>query len=120
SLHLYVDKKEWNSKTQRMQPKEPNETSDAINLFLGEIDVKIHKIKLDYFSNDRALTLAKFDYEFNSGFSKVDFLQFAENICKTEDGLLAKRSNQKRRSVIEKIKLYKKEVLFEDVDIFTI
>jgi len=61
--------------------------------------------------------MEKFEKEFNSGFSRVDFLQFAESICKAEDGILAKRSNQKRRSVIEKIRYYKKSVLFSDIDI---
>lgn len=117
SLSLYVDKKEWNSKKQRLQPKEVTESSEAINLFIGELESKIHKIQLDYFTRDQVLTMRKFEHEFNSGFSRVDFLQFAESICEEEDGRLAKRSNQKRRSVIAKIRLYKKQTLFSDIDI---
>src|SRR5690606_19872325 len=78
---------------------------------------KIENIKLEFFTRDQVLTMEKFEKEFNSGFSRVDFLQFAESICKAEDGILAKRSNQKRRSVIEKIRYYKKSVLFSDIDI---
>lgn len=116
NLNLHINRKEWNSKTQRLHPKEQTESSQAVNLFLGELESKIHKIKLEYFSTDKVLTLDKFEKEFHSGFSRIDFIQFAESICQMEEGLLAKRSNQKRKSVVEKIKLYKKSVLFGDVD----
>lgn len=117
NLNLYINKDDWNKKEQRLLPKEPSEASEAINIHIGQLIAKIENIKLEFFTRKQALTIDKFEKEFNSGFSRVNFLQFAESICKMEDGLLAKRSNQKRRSVIEKLKIYKNQVLFSDIDV---
>lgn len=116
NLNLYVKKEEWSFKEQRLKPKNLTKKAEAINIHIGQLEAKIESIKLDYFIRNQVLTIDKFIDELNSGFSRVDFLQFAEAVCRQEDGVLAKRSNMKRRSVIEKIRMYKKVVLFSDID----
>lgn len=123
SLALYVPAKLWNKDKQRVDTKKSLVSKEElrhledINLQIDKIQKRITEIKIDYRLNDRVLTIAKFIEEYKSGFSRVDFLQFAARICDREEGIVSPRTNQKRRSVIEKIKLYKKEVEFGEVDL---
>lgn len=94
-----MKKEDWSDKDQRLRPKNLTKKDEAINIHVGQLQAKIENIKLDYFIRNQVLTIDKFIHELNTGFSRVDFLQFAEAVCKQEDGVLAKRSNMKRRSL---------------------
>lgn len=115
SLDLFVPLQKWDKKTQRIATKNISPEHLDLNLILDNVFRKITEIKVIYRLNDQPLTMDRFIEEFNSNFSRVDFIAFANEICNREDDVVAKRTNQKRRSVIEKIKLYKNCVLFSDM-----
>lgn len=115
NLNIHIDPEAWDKKSQRLKPNPDDKSVEVINLHIGQLIAKIESVKLDYFVRKQVLTTDKLEFELNSEFSRVDFLIFAEAICKLEDGLLAKRSNQKRRSVIQKIKTYQNTVFFSDI-----
>lgn len=115
NLNIHINPDAWDKKSQRLKPNPEDKSVEVINLHIGQLIAKIESIKLDYFVRKQVLTTEKLEFELNSEFSRVDFLKFAEAVCKQEDGLLAKRSNQKRRSVIQKIRTYQNTVFFSDV-----
>ncbi len=123
SLSIYVPANIWNKDKQRVDTKNLNVSSSElqklndINLQIDNIAKRIYEIKVEYRLNDRILTIEKFIEEYKSGFSRVDFLQFAERICEREEGIVSHRTSQKRRSVVEKIRLYKPDVEFGDIDL---
>lgn len=123
SLSIYVPSSLWNKDKQRVDTKNLSVSSPElqkltdINLQIDNVAKRVYEIKLDYRLNDRVLTIEKFIEEYKSGFSRVDFLQFAERICDREEGIVSPRTNQKRRSVVEKIRLFKNEVEFGEIDL---
>lgn len=115
SLDIYIPLKLWDKNKQRIATRGISSEHADINLILDNIQRRITSIKVNYKLSEQPLTINKFIEEFKNGFSKVDFLAFAEEICKREEDIVAKRTTQKRRSVIQKIKLYKNDVLFTDI-----
>jgi len=117
SLDLFVPLQLWDKKKQRIATRNISPEHSDLNLILDNIQRKITEIKVIYRLNEQPLTMERFIEEFKSNFSRVDFIAFADEICNREDGIVAKRTNQKRRSVIEKIKHYRSCVLFSDLTI---
>lgn len=115
SLGIHVPAGLWDKETQRISTKKISVSNRDINLLIDNIQKRVTEIKIEYRLNNRVLTLDRFEEEYRSGFSRIDFTQFATRICEREKGVLAEGTTKKRFSVIEKIKLFKNNVEFADI-----
>lgn len=117
SLGIHVPASLWDKETQRISTKKISVANRDINLLIDNIQKRVTEIKIEYRLNNRILTLDRFEGEYRTGFSRIDFIQFATRICEREKSHVAAGTTKKRLSVIEKIRLFKKNVEFGDITI---
>lgn len=115
-LGIRVPLKQWDKNKQRISTKGISLENSDVNLMLDNVMKRITEVKTLYWLNKQHLSIDDLVKEYQSGFSRVDFLGFATAMNNEEKGLVAHRTYQKRASVINKIKKYKSIVLFSDIN----
>lgn len=114
TLDVELQKKDWNEKKQR------SKTDPDINLYLDNIEKKITEIKTQYRLNNKPLSLDKLVEEYQSGFSRYCFLNFYKKMLDETEREYSKGTYKRYNSVLNKMRKYKKEWLFSDIDIYFI
>lgn len=110
-LDLYIKPNLWNAKKERGA----RYCSD-LNLILDTIHSSITEIKIQYRLAQRVMTIDKFVEEFTSNFSRFDFIAFFDATSLREKELLGDGTYRRTRSILNKLKRFKKQILFSDID----
>jgi len=110
SLDVHVTKKTWDVKKQRSKKDED------LNLYLDNIYKKATEIRTFYRLNNLFLSLDRFIEEFEAGFSKNNFLEFARFFLEETEHTYSQGTYNRYSSVLAKMKRYKEEWLFSDLD----
>jgi len=111
ALDLYVKPKQW------LDKKGCAHKSNAdLNLILENILSSITEIKTQYRLSKITMTLEKFEEEFRSNFSRLDFIAFMEYNLKKEQSTLSSGSYRRYRCVLNKLKHFKKNIYFSNID----
>lgn len=113
-LNLSVDKKLFNLKTQRLCSTAPD--AQTINLKIENIEATITGIKTEYFLSRRVLTPKKFVAEFNQGKSRTEFLAFFSVALEEEQVNLKPGTYRRHKAILKKLRRWKPEILFQDID----
>ncbi len=111
ALDLFIKKSEWNDRKQRAR----NSNRD-LNLILDQVQANIAEIKIQYRLSQKMLTIDQFLEEFQSNFSRIDFLAFWETSLKEERSRIGHGTYRRYKGVLGKLKRYKKRILFSDFD----
>ncbi len=114
SLDLYVPAKAWETKKSRL--KLTDKRSRDINLILDNIDSKITGIRTMYRLAEKQLSAEKFVEEFKNSIPRMDFLAFMEYQLELEKNLLATGTYRRHQSVLTKMRGWKDQIFFSEVD----
>lgn len=115
ALDLYVNRKLWNRKIQRLNGC--SDEAKRVNLILDNINARLTDIKTDYHLKRQPLTGDKLLQEFRYNIPKVDFLAFFEREMKEESKSLNKSTIKRHKKVLRKLRLFRPDTLFSDIDI---
>lgn len=114
NLDLRVDSKKWNPNKQRI--KVVGNSVNSTNLILDNIDNKITDIKTAYYLTQKHLDVEIFLEEFVRGIPRVDFIAFANYYLEKQKIQLAEGTYRRHLSVFEKLRKFKKQIFFTEVD----
>nr|WP_255555229.1 site-specific integrase [Flavobacterium sp. NKUCC04_CG] len=115
SLDLYVHPKDW-SKSKQMIISKTEEARD-FNLVLDNINAKITNIKTVYRLNDQPLSVEMLKKEFIDGVPRINFVLFFEQALKGDEILLKPGTYRRYVAVLNKLRAYKEEIPFHDIDL---
>jgi len=113
-LDLEFHPEDWDKKKQRL--KLTSESNKTNNLILDTIISKITKIKTIYLLSERTLTAKKLEEELKNTTNRVDFLIFFKNQYENEKKMMSNGYYKRVGTVLNKLKRYKSELLFSDID----
>lgn len=113
-LDIYVKAEHWMKDKSRM--KAVDKECEDINMMIGLIESKINTIKITYRLSEKALSLSKFKEEFLKGIPRIDFISFMSYQIDQEKQVLASGTVRRHNAVIEKLKTWKKEIYFAELD----
>lgn len=113
-LDINVNRKEWNSITQRLLPI--SKENQDLNLLLDNIKSKLTEIKTSYRLSDRILTPENLKKEFLNGMPRVRFTAFYKLMLEEEKVLMEPGSYNRYNSVLKKIIAFDNDVTFQDLD----
>lgn len=100
----------WDKKKQKPKPKLVDE-----NLILDGYRQRLNAIIIEYKLKGKHLTIEKLMKEYSMSFSRFDFISFFEDFLE-KDKSLYKTTYKKERAILNKLKRWKKEILFCDID----
>ena len=113
-LDIYVDKKKFSRKTQRLASGEAS--NNDLNLILDNVDSKITAIKTTFRLSNKTLDIDTFVEEFINGIPRIDFIAFGLRHLEDEKGKLAEGTYKRYRSVFNKLKEFKKQIFFTQIN----
>ena len=113
-LDIHVPAKQWNPKKSRVKPGDL--PTHDINLVLDNIDSKITGIKTMYRLSEKQLSLEKFVEEFKNSIPRLDFLAFMDYQIDQEKKLLAPGTVRRHKSVLNKLRRWRKEIFFTEIN----
>lgn len=114
ALDIFVNRKEWNPKTQMLLPV--SKENQDINLILDNIRSKLTAIKTSYRLADRTLTTETLKKEYLNGMPRIRFTAFYEMMLNEEKALMEPGSYRRYKAVLQKIKEFDNDVTFIDID----
>lgn len=114
SLEIYVPPKLWDSKEARLKKGDPKYSE--LNLILDNVDSKITGIKTMYHLSHKQLTVDKFVQEFRNSIPRMDFLAYMDYQIEVEKKILAKGTVRRHKSIVTKLRKWKKKIYFTEVD----
>ncbi len=116
SLQIYVNPKDWN--VNRNVVNKSDLQHYLKNKLIEKNRSKAQKIIVDYFLNDRFLSFAEFDKNFfNNSYGTNSFYQFVEHEFSNKSKMYAYNSLRAYKSQLNKLKLFRKELSFSEIDI---
>ncbi|QQY83363.1 site-specific integrase [Tamlana sp. s12] len=113
-LDLYVDPNMWD-KEQACLVGPKHVVSDT-NLILDNIKSKITDIRTVYKLSSKTLTIDSFIDEFTNEMPRLNFVSFFNRVLEDRKNTISVATYAKERSIYTKLKSYKKEILFCDID----
>ncbi len=113
-LDIYVPADLWIKKDQRLQPI--NQHCRDLNLILDNIDSKVTSIHTLFRLSNKQLSLEKFCEEFRNAIPRLDFLAFIDYQIKEEKSILKKGTLRRHHAVLEKLRRFRKEIFFTELD----
>ena len=113
-LDLYVNPQLWDPKQARVKPVDKKHQD--LNLILDNIDSKITGIRIMYRLSEKHLSLEKFVQEFRNAIPRMDFLAFMNYQLEQERALLGKGTYKKHKAVIEKLRKWREQIFFTELD----
>ena len=114
ALDIYVNRKEWNPKTQMLLPV--SKENQDINLILDNIKSKLTAIKTSYRLADRTLSTEALKNEFLNGMPRIRFTAFYKMMLEEEKVLMQPGSYKRYKAVLEKVKEFDNDVTFVDIN----
>jgi len=105
---------DWDAQTQRVLQSDP--LYKSLNLIIENLIAKITKIRTIYMLADKQLSAEKIVVELKSSTPRVDFITYFEHRLKFERPMMAHGYYKRVRAVLAKLKAFRKEILFSDVD----
>lgn len=112
--NVLISPKKWDKNKQRLKVR--NSEDAQINSVLDEIEKKILHIKTKYARDSRVLTTQKFIDEYIFFNANFDFIVFMEVEIEREKNLLKPGPLRYNKGVLSKLKDWKKEIIFKDID----
>lgn len=115
-LHISVPPKDFDKKNQLI--KKSNAYHKDYNLIIGKKKAVVNDIRISYRLSGRNLTLDSFIEDYTNPSSKLDFIKFYKNeLTKQLDNKVISLSTWKQQNAtLEKLKRFKKVVLFYELD----
>lgn len=115
--NILINPTKWNKKKQRLNSRTSEDA--GINKALDQIEEKVLQIKNKYAGHNETLTAEKFVEEYVYFNANFDFLVFMDVQIQREKDMLKKSTHIYYYNVLQKLKRWKKEVYFKDVnDVF--
>lgn len=116
SLRLFVKQKDWSETKEFIKKTDPKFVLK--NKYLRKYNNKAENIISDYFLNDKYLSFAEFKKNFfNNSYGTNSFYEFIENELKYKSGMYGKYSLTAYRSQLKKLKGFRSELSFAEIDI---
>ncbi len=113
-FEFYVKPKEWDPEKQRV--KSINENAKDLNLILENIEAKLTKIKTVYRLSEKFLNPQIMRREFLEGMPRVNFISFIKHSLEKEKGLIKPGTMRRYNSVYEKLREFREDVCFNEID----
>lgn len=113
-LDIYIPAKLWDPKKQLI--KGTDREAEDKNLMIGAIQSKINGILVQYRLAEKSLSLEEFIKEFNNSIPRLDFIAFMEYQLGEEKSLLAPGTVRRHESVIRKLRKWKKQIFFTELN----
>lgn len=114
NLDIYVNPKQWNKKDGVLVG--PAEEVYDYNLILGGIKAKINTIQKNYRLSSKTLTIDSFLDEFNNEMPRSNFVTFFYKVMIDSKNTLHPNTFKKEKAIYQKLKAYRKEIIFCDID----
>lgn len=115
SLDVLGKRKFWDKKKQRFKPVDDHHINQ--NAVLDVIYNRITNIVLNYRLQERLLTLNQFVEEFGNAVPRIDFISFFDYALKNKTkNTVSEGTYRRHKVVLTKLKEFKKEVLFHQID----
>lgn len=114
NLEVNVDPKKWNKNKQRVNPSSQQDRD--LNLFLDNIDAKVTGIKVVYRLSQKLLSPSILKKELFEGMPRVNFVSFMETALKKEKKELKPGTYRRYLSVLNKLKDFRSEIYFSEID----
>lgn len=111
-IELYIKAQDWNQKKQLVLKSCEHHTD--YNLILKDIESKINKIEIQFRLNGEILTVDKCAELLKRPNRTVDFISFMEYEMSLKN--MEQNSVKNHLSVLKKLKTYKSEILFADIN----
>ncbi len=113
-LDIYIDSLKWDSVNQRIEKPSPEEQD--INLILDNYNSKITNIKTVYRLSEKVLTPSKLIKELREGLPRVNFIAFFKLQLDDQKILMNKGTWMRYNAVYKKLKKYKEEIIFTEIN----
>ncbi len=113
-LNIAVKPSEFNDIKQRI--KGSSQLAKDYNLIIGKKIADINNIAVTYRLSGNFLTLEKLLEDLNNPTAKVDFLVFWKEELEKQEGILKKGSYKQQWSTLSKLKTFKPQILFQDIN----
>ena len=113
-LDLFIRPELWIPERCRLKPVDVH--ARDMNLILDNIDSKITSIRTSYRLSEKFLSLEKFVQEFRNAIPRMDFIAFMTYQLDQERALLGTGTYNKHRAVIEKLRKWKGQIFFTELD----
>jgi len=112
-IKLYVYAKFWLEDKKRL--KTTDQESVAINMVLDALESKIHKIKVEYWLQERVLTPSQLKKELSENMSRVNFCAFFKHALEDSRKTMMPGTYARHKAVMDKVKSYNPEVTFSEM-----
>ena len=113
-LDVFVNPENWDKNNQRI--KNPTPEEQDLNLILDNYQAKVTNIKTVYRLSEKILSPIMLKKELKDGLPRVNFVAFFKTQL-VEDKILMKKGTWRRYySVYHKLKKFKKEIIFTEID----
>lgn len=122
NLDLHISEKMWDEQKQRMIFKKKEEDENVIkeaqdtNLILDNILAKITNIKTVYRLSEKVITPILLKRELMDGLPRVNFCSYYQHKLEEEKKLLKKGTYKKHEAVLKKLKRWREEIIFTEID----
>jgi integrase len=114
NLDLKINPKDWDKKNNLL--KDTSNDNKDINLYLKGILSKINEIQTNYRLRHQPITPLIIRKELKDGMPRVDFVKFFELLFERNALNIKKGTLRRYHSVFEKIKKFRSEILFSEID----
>ncbi|AZA93061.1 Tyrosine recombinase XerC [Chryseobacterium nakagawai] len=107
NLDIKIEQKYWDDQKKRVKK---SENFESFNIILDTIEAKITIIKRDFFLAEKVLTPELLIDALNNNIPEFDFISFC--LYHIDNSVLAKNTIKQQKTVINKLKEYRKEIPF--------
>lgn len=114
NMDIFVDAKKWDDKAQRLKEVTPHDCD--MNLILDSVEKKITSIKIVYRLSEMLLTPKLLRKELMEGMERVNFVSYFEKSIKNDESFLRAGTYRRYISVMEKMKKWRSEIFFNQID----
>jgi len=115
SLRIFIKEKDWSYKKNQVKSTDPDFLIK--NKKISKYQIRADQIISDFFINDKILTFYDFKtHLFNESYGSKSFLDFIESQIKYSEGYLSKSTLDAYRSQLRKLRTYRKELSFHEID----
>lgn len=114
NLDLKINPNDWDKKNNLL--KETTNVNKDLNLYLKGVLYKINEIQTNYRLRNQTVTPEIIKNELRDGMPRLDFIKYFELLFEKNTLNIKKGTMRRYHSVLKKIKGFRKEILFSQID----
>jgi len=111
---IFLNPQFWDKTNHRVLPDHPD--SSTMNIIIGKAMSTVNNIFIKYYLSEKELTPEKMRTEYINPTLQVDFYGWMEQTIKERKGVITQSSITMHLSVLNKLRGFRKDLCFSDID----